>query len=163
MSLSLAISAMRSFVALESHVPLTRREYNSVLEDRVQRPEGHMKRVALLIAMFLALAIAPVTKADGVRVTDHSHDAIPQAIIASTTHLNSWCMDDFSFRGGSSSFGLFSAKGPVTDRVGYLLRHNDIDSPGTPMATTPEPSGLILLVVGLGFVFLMRRRMVTQP
>jgi hypothetical protein len=120
-----------------------------------------MKRAALLIAMFLALAIAPVTKADGVRVTGHDHDAIPEYV--STSHMHSWCMDDFSFHKGSSGFDLFSAKGPVTDRVGYLLRHHDVDNPGTPMASTPEPSELILLVVGLGFVFLMRRRMVTQP
>lgn len=77
--------------------------------------------------------------------------------------MSSWCMDDFAFHHrGHSDFDLFSAKGPVTDRVDYMLRHHDADPSGTPTASTPEPSELILLVVGLGFVFLMRRRMVTQ-
>src|SRR5579872_2730493 len=124
-----------------------------------------MKRAALLIAMFLALAVVPVTKADGVRMTGHSqdadHDAIPE--YTPTSHAHSWDMDDFAFHHrGHSDFDLFSAKGPVTDRVDYMLRHRDVDSAGTPMASTPEPSELILLVVGLGFVFLIRRRMATQ-
>lgn len=125
-----------------------------------------MKRAALLIAMFLALAVVPVTRADGVRMTGHSHDADHDAIpaFASTSHMHSWDMDDFAFHHRrDSDFDLFSAKGPVTDRVAFMLRHHDVDPAGTPMASTPEPSELILLVVGLGFVFLMRRRMVTQP
>lgn len=128
-----------------------------------------MKRAALLIAMFLALAIVPVTRADGVSMTGHSHDADHDAIPEYTStshHMHKWDTDDFSFHHRrDSDFDLFSAKGPVTDKVDSMLSHpdsGDVDAASTPMASTPEPSELILLVVGLGFVFLMRRRMVTQ-